>query len=258
MVNDFLASNIQSNALGTRYRLEAKGREFLVRLPLIGLFNVYNSLAALAAASSAGVDLRKAVEALASIPQIPGRLQRVPSKRDFQIFVDYAHTEDALENVLKSLRELKPRRIICVFGCGGDRDKSKRARMGHVSEKLADISILTTDNPRSEDPEKILADIASGMKSKRHEILPNREQAIFRAVEIAEAQDIILIAGKGHENYQEIKGVRHDFDDVRVATWALSDKAPSFSRETDESKSETIEVKSSDNPTHKEPTLQDS
>ncbi|MFV0415527.1 MAG: UDP-N-acetylmuramoyl-L-alanyl-D-glutamate--2,6-diaminopimelate ligase [Chthoniobacterales bacterium] len=232
--NDFRASNIQSNVLGTQYRLEAKGREYLVRLPLIGLFNVYNSLAALAAVSSAGVELRRAISALANIPQIPGRLERVPCKRDFQIFVDYAHTEDALENVLKSLRELKPRRLICVFGCGGDRDKFKRAHMGSVSEKFADFSILTTDNPRSEDPEKILADISEGMRGRHHEIIPDREKAIFRAVEIAEGKDIILIAGKGHELYQEIKGERHPFDDVRVATWALNDKPSSLPADEDE------------------------
>jgi len=221
---EFRASNIKTDINGTQYRLEAKGREFLVRLPLIGNFNIYNSLAALAAVTGLGVEIRSVVAALADAPQVPGRLQRVPSRRNFQIFVDYAHTDDALAKALRALRDLSPSRLICVFGCGGDRDSAKRPLMGRAAEEGADYSIITTDNPRSEEPEAIIADIRQGLRQSNHEVVTDRERAIFRAAELAGPGDIVLIAGKGHENYQEIQGVRHPFDDVKAATWAMNEK----------------------------------
>ena len=157
--SDFRAGDVRFDATGGGYHLEAKGRSYLVRLPLIGSFNIYNSLAAIAAAASTGMEVRAAVAAIANAPQVPGRLERVPVKRSFQVFVDYAHTEDALRNVLRTLKELKPNRLIAVFGCGGDRDRSKRPLMAAASEESADWSILTSDNPRSEDPAQIISEM---------------------------------------------------------------------------------------------------
>ena len=145
-----------------------------VRVPLIGRFNVANSLAALAAAHALGVGLREAVLSLAKSPQVPGRLEIVPAKRQFRVFVDYAHTPDALLNVLKTLRELAPRRVIVVFGCGGDRDREKRPLMGQVVDQNADYAIITSDNPRKEDPDKIIADVEKGFRDDHFEKITDR------------------------------------------------------------------------------------
>src|SRR5881398_387175 len=165
---DFRASNYRMEFAGTSYQLDARGKSYLVRVPLIGRFNVANSLAALAAATALGVGLREAVLSLAKSPQVPGRLEIVPAKRQFQVFVDYAHTPDALLNVLKTARELSPRKLIVVFGCGGDRDKQKRPLMGRVADENADFSIITSDNPRKEDPDAIIADAAKGFRTDRY------------------------------------------------------------------------------------------
>jgi UDP-N-acetylmuramoyl-L-alanyl-D-glutamate--2,6-diaminopimelate ligase len=225
---DFRASAIRFDGAGTVFRLDAKGKSFLVRMPLIGLFNVYNALAALAAATNCGVELRAAIAALASAPQVPGRLERVPAKRNFHVFVDYAHTDDALRNVLRTLKELNPPRLITVFGCGGDRDKMKRPLMAAASEELSDWTVLTSDNPRSEDPDAILADVEAGMRRARFDKIPEREAAIRHAIDLAEPGDIVLIAGKGHETYQEFADRRIAFDDVEVAGKAISNKKSEF------------------------------
>ena len=221
----FRASDIRHAATGTVFRLDAKGRSYLVRTPLIGLFNVYNTVAALAATSAMGLELRRAIAAAAAIPQVPGRLERVPGKRNFQAFVDYAHTPDALLNVLRTLRQLEPARIITVFGCGGDRDRSKRPLMAAAAEQLSDLVILTSDNPRSEDPMAIIGETQKGFRGSNHESYLDRESAIRRAVEIAGPGDILLVAGKGHEDYQETATGRHPFDDVRVTSRAMAGKA---------------------------------
>lgn len=217
------ASHARQSPRGTTFRLEAKGREYLVRSPLIGTFNVYNVLAALGAGLALGLELRAMVAALAEAPQVPGRLQRINAPRSFQVFVDYAHTPDALDNVLRALRELSPARLITVFGCGGDRDRAKRPLMAAAAEAHSDHVIVTSDNPRNEDPDAIIADIVEGLR-RTHEVVPDREEAIRRAVEAAEPGDIILIAGKGHENYQEVRGTRLDFDDAKVAARAIAEK----------------------------------
>src|SRR6188472_2739519 len=162
---DFRASNYHAEFAGTSYQLDARGKSYLVRVPLIGRFNVANSMAALAAACSLGINLREAILSLSRSPQVPGRLEAVPAKRQFQIFVDYAHTDDALLNVIKTLRELSPRRLIVVFGCGGDRDRQKRPLMARVADQNADYSIITSDNPRKEDPDAIIADAEKGFRS---------------------------------------------------------------------------------------------
>lgn len=220
----FRASAIRSTPLGTTFQLDAKGRSYLVRTPLIGLFNVYNTVAALAAVSSMGVELRRAIAAAATIPQVPGRLERVPGKRNFQAYVDYAHTPDALENVLRSVRQIATARIITVFGCGGDRDRSKRPLMASAAELLSDHVIVTSDNPRSEDPMAILREVEKGFRGTSYEVYAQREAAIRRAVELAGPEDVILVAGKGHEDYQEIGGVKHPFDDVKVTSRAMASR----------------------------------
>ena len=218
---DFRASNYRAEFTGTSYQLTARGKNYLVRLPLIGRFNVTNSIAALAAADALGINLRSAVVSLAKAPQVPGRLELVPAKRQFQVFVDYAHTPDALGNVLKTLRELDPHRLIAVFGCGGDRDRQKRPLMAEMADHLADYSIITSDNPRKEDPSAIIAETEKGFRSNRYEKIVDRTEAINRAVALARPRDIVLVAGKGHENYQQFADYTIPFDDIQVARRAI-------------------------------------
>jgi UDP-N-acetylmuramoyl-L-alanyl-D-glutamate--2,6-diaminopimelate ligase len=225
---DFRASNYRMEFGGTSYQLDARGKSYLVRVPLIGRFNVANSLAALAAANALGISLREAVLSLGKSPQVPGRLEMVPAKRQFQVFVDYAHTPDALLNVLKTLRELNPRRLIVVFGCGGDRDKQKRPLMGEVVDRNADHAIITSDNPRKENPDAIIADVEKGFRSDHFEKIVDRAQAIARAIELAQPRDIVLIAGKGHENYQEFADHTVPFEDIQVARRALENHPVEF------------------------------
>lgn len=224
----FRASNYRMETGGTSYQLDARGKSYLVRVPLIGRFNVLNSLAALAASTALGVGLREAVLSLGKSPQVPGRLEAVPAKRQFQVFVDYAHTPDALLNVLKTLRELQPRRLIVVFGCGGDRDRQKRALMANVVDQNADHAIITSDNPRKEDPEAIIAEVEKGFRSDQYEKVTDRSAAIARAIELAQPRDVVLIAGKGHENYQEFADHTVPFDDIQVARRALENHPINF------------------------------
>ncbi len=225
---DFRASNYRVEFGGTSYQLDANGKSYLVRVPLIGRFNVANSLAALAAATGLGVRLREAVLSLGKSPQVPGRLELVQAKRQFQVFVDYAHTPDALLNVLKTLRELQPNRLIAVFGCGGNRDTQKRPLMAQVVDQNADVAIITSDNPRKEDPEAIIADVEKGFRSNNYQKITDRAEAIARAVEMAQPRDIVLIAGKGHENYQEFADHTIPFDDVQVARRAIESRPVEF------------------------------
>lgn len=215
---DFRATDIRSDLNGTVFKLEMSQRSMLVRTPLIGHFNVYNAMAALAAAHGLNMNLREAVANLADAPQIPGRLESVGGRQiNFRVYVDYAHTPDALEKALTTLRELNPARIITVFGCGGDRDHQKRPLMGKVVDQLSDVAFVTSDNPRSEEPGKIIEQVVAGMTRGKYEVIEDRRSAIRAAIDMAGARDIVLIAGKGHEDYQEINGVRDSFDDRKVA-----------------------------------------
>ncbi|PYL25550.1 MAG: UDP-N-acetylmuramoyl-L-alanyl-D-glutamate--2,6-diaminopimelate ligase, partial [Verrucomicrobia bacterium] len=225
---DFRASNYRVEFSGTSYQLGARGKSYLVRVPLIGRFNVANSVAALAAANALGISLRDAVLSLGKSPQVPGRLELVPAKRQFQVFVDYAHTPDALRNVLKTLRELEPHRLIVVFGCGGNRDRQKRSLMGEMVDRHADYAIITSDNPRKEDPNAIVGEIEKGFRLSRYEKIVDRTQAIGRAVALAQPRDIVLIAGKGHENYQEFADYTVPFDDIQVARRAIENHPVEF------------------------------
>lgn len=207
---------------GTEFEVQYKGRDYLVRSPYIGHFNIYNCTAALAACCAVGIKPRDAVRALADAPQVPGRMENVGSRDGATLFVDYAHTPDALENACAAMRELRPNRLITVFGCGGDRDRTKRSLMGKAAAAGSDLCIITSDNPRSEDPSQIIRDIEKGMIGKRYESIPDRMEAIQTAVNISQEGDVILVAGKGHETYQEIAGNKIDFDDRRAAYKALN------------------------------------
>jgi UDP-N-acetylmuramoyl-L-alanyl-D-glutamate--2,6-diaminopimelate ligase len=225
---DFRAVDIDVRPEGLSYLLEHEGEALHVRLSITGHFNVYNSLAALAACWAAGVELDTAVKGLNSTPLVPGRLEPVSLGQGFAVMVDYAHTPDGLENVLKTVRGLTQGRSIVVFGCGGDRDKGKRAVMGEIAGRLADVVIVTSDNPRSESPELICEAIGDGVRrtigGKPWEIIVDRRQAIRRAIMMAEAGDTVLIAGKGHEDYQILKdGIIH-FDDREEASRALRER----------------------------------
>ncbi len=225
---DFRASNYRMEFGGTSYQLDARGKSYLVRVPLIGRFNVANSVAAIAAANALGVSLRETVLSLAKSPQVPGRLEMVPAKRQFQVFVDYAHTPDALVNVIKTLRELEPRRLIVVFGCGGNRDREKRPLMGQAVDQNADYAIITSDNPRKEDPDKIISEVEKGFRASNFEKITDRAAAISRAIELAQPRDIVLIAGKGHENYQEFADHTVPFEDIQVARRAIESRPVEF------------------------------
>jgi UDP-N-acetylmuramoyl-L-alanyl-D-glutamate--2,6-diaminopimelate ligase len=187
---------------------------------VVGRFNAYNLLAVLATLLVSGVPLPKAIDSLGGIRSAPGRMQQIGGGDLPLVVVDYAHTPDALEKVLSALREQTQGKLICVFGCGGDRDAGKRPLMGQVADRLADAVLVTSDNPRSEDPQAIIDAITAGMSGDYH-VEPDRAVAISRAIESAHAGDIVLLAGKGHEDYQEIAGVRFPFNDLSVAERAL-------------------------------------
>jgi len=212
------------DSTGTQFTMLYGGREIPVTTPLIGRHNVYNCLAAAGACASVGVELPAVANMLAKASCIPGRLQRVNADAPYQVFVDYAHTDDALANVLGSLRPVAEGEIIVVFGCGGDRDRTKRPRMARVAQDMADCVVITSDNPRSEDPLAIIDEITSGLnESDRARCLvePDRRKAIRLAIEKAMPGDMVLIAGKGHENYQVIGHERVHFDDVEEAEGAI-------------------------------------
>ncbi len=200
------------------FRLRSPWGEADVRLQVMGRFNVQNALAALAAAGAVGVPLELSVAALARFVSAPGRLEPIPNTRGLRVYVDYAHTDDALHHVLEMLRGIARGQLIVVFGCGGDRDRGKRPRMGAVAARWADHVILTTDNPRREDPRRIIEEIAAGIPAGASwESEVDRETAIARAIARARPGDMVLIAGKGHENYQEFEHTVIPFDDREVA-----------------------------------------
>jgi UDP-N-acetylmuramoyl-L-alanyl-D-glutamate--2,6-diaminopimelate ligase len=222
---DVSASGISLSLKGTRFRARTPAGDFDVDTPLIGRFNVENFLAGLTAALALGLAPEAALRGLLTMTGVPGRLERVNAGQDFAVIVDYAHTDDALKNLLETVRELKPRRLITVFGCGGDRDRTKRPLMGAVAARLSDVVIVTSDNPRSEPPEAILDEIQRGMngnrRGERHMIVDRRE-AIARALEMAGPGDAVVIAGKGHETYQVLRDRTIPFDDRQVARDVLA------------------------------------
>ena len=202
--------------------------EIPVSLNLNGKFNVYNSLAALAVGESLGFTVADVIHALEQVPGIAGRFQKVESDQAYTVIVDYAHTPDGLENVISTAKSFAENRVITVFGCGGDRDRTKRPLMGKIAAKLSSYCIVTSDNPRTENPEQIIADILPGvqeyMTDMAYHVEVDRKKAIQFAIAMAQPGDVILLAGKGHENYQEINGVKHHFDDYEIAQEVMQAK----------------------------------
>lgn len=187
------------------------------KLAILGRYNVYNVLGAISIALLLGIKREIVLDKIKELKGAPGRYELVNCGQDFTVIVDYSHTGDALENILKSINELKKGKVITVFGCGGDRDPSKRPVMGEIAERLSDIAIVTSDNPRTEDPHKIVEQVLEGMKGKKHIVEEDRDFAISKAIELAEVKDIILIAGKGHETYQILGRKKIHFDDREIA-----------------------------------------
>jgi UDP-N-acetylmuramoyl-L-alanyl-D-glutamate--2,6-diaminopimelate ligase len=216
---DVRAININAGIDGLKFDINCLGRIIEIRSGLRSIFNVYNILSAFSAGVALGLDVENILKGLSNVSAVRGRFEPVQCGQDFIALVDYAHTDDALKRLIQGGRSLTvdtKGRIITVFGCGGNRDKGKRKMMAEVVSELSDISIITSDNPRFEDPESIINDIKTGI-SGNYFVEPDRSQAISLAVNMAERNDIVLIAGKGHEDYQEIKGIKYSFDDREEA-----------------------------------------
>ncbi|MGC8830267.1 MAG: UDP-N-acetylmuramoyl-L-alanyl-D-glutamate--2,6-diaminopimelate ligase [Verrucomicrobiia bacterium] len=218
------ASNINTSTNGSDFTVDLEGNKFDCHLPLIGRHNIYNALAAIGVALAFDIPINTIKYALSKMQPVPGRLEKIDVGQPFNVIVDYAHTDDALQNVLTSLRELTPGRLLLTFGCGGSRDTSKRYKMGAVAAKFADYTIITTDNPRKESPQKIASQIVEGYVAQRtdgFEVELDRKRAINAIVSMAKAGDTVLIAGKGHEAYQEFEDTIIPFDDRVYAREAL-------------------------------------
>ncbi len=210
------ARDLELHAEGIRFKACTVGKEVEVRLPIPGKFTVYNALTVLGIAQSLGIALEDGAAALAQAKGVKGRIEVVPTPgRDYSVLIDYAHTPDGLENVLTSVKDFCKGRLIAVFGCGGDRDPMKRPIMGEIGVKLSDFAIITSDNPRTEDPVAIINDILKGVRQELGDfvVVPERRSAIRYAMDIAKKDDIIVLAGKGHETYQEICGVKYHLDE---------------------------------------------
>lgn len=213
---DMQAVNIKYQLSGTEFELIYPNGRSLIKTPLVGRHNVYNILAAASCAYGLGVPMETIQEGVSALSFIPGRLESVQSGSGVFVFIDYAHTEDGLINVLQALRQVTQDKIIVVFGCGGNRDKLKRPKMGRAVSELADFAIVTSDNPRLEDPQAIINDIIVGMAAGHYEICVDRKEAIVKALQLARPGQIVLLAGKGHETYQIFKDKTVDFNERRI------------------------------------------
>jgi UDP-N-acetylmuramoyl-L-alanyl-D-glutamate--2,6-diaminopimelate ligase len=222
---DLRGSSLEMNFDGLRFTVEQGGERVQLSSPLVGKFNAYNILAACGAALSYGLDWTTITRAIAHSPRVPGRFESVQQGQPFLIVVDYAHTDDALRNVISVARELHPKRVITLFGCGGDRDRAKRPLMAQAAAEASDYVVLTSDNPRSEDPLNIMNDALVGLRrfDTPHTIEPDRAKAIRAALREARAGDIVILAGKGHETYQVLKDRVIHFDDREVARDVLEE-----------------------------------
>lgn len=209
-------SSIRNSINGLSYRLKDLTQENEINLKLAGRFHVYNSLCSFAVAHCFGIPIKDIISGLSDLDAIPGRFDRVRSENGYHVIVDYAHTEDALLRLLHSVHELNPKRLITLFGCGGNRDRSKRAGMGRIASENSDWVIVTSDNPRDENPLDIIKNIVEGIDSSNFDIIPDREEAIKTAINLAEKDDIVVIAGKGHEDYQIIGSKKIHFDDREI------------------------------------------
>lgn len=222
---DIHANDIDITAHGVTFDLYTPNGNCRINLNIPGLFSVYNAMGSAAMALAVGIPLVTVKQGLESLSSVSGRLESVPNDRGYSVFVDYAHTPDALENVLKTCREFAKRRVICLFGCGGDRDHAKRPQMGEIAGRYSDFAVVTSDNPRTENPMDIIDSIEEGVKRSgaKYAVIENRREAIAYALSIAEEDDIVLLAGKGHENYQEINGTKFHFDDKEAVLELLSE-----------------------------------
>jgi UDP-N-acetylmuramoyl-L-alanyl-D-glutamate--2,6-diaminopimelate ligase len=226
---DVTASDVRFDPAGTDFRLQTPCGVTPVRLPLVGRHNLRNALAAAAVAEALGWPQGAVAHALEAARPLPGRLEPVETELPFPIFVDYAHTPDALTQVLEALREVSTRRLIVVFGCGGDRDPGKRAPMGEVVGQLADVPIVTSDNPRSEDPLAIVAAVMAGVRASGNpnaQAIPDRREAIAAALALADEGSLVLVAGKGHETEQILATSTIPFDDRAVVRELAKRRSP--------------------------------
>lgn len=214
--SDLMAKNIQLSITGTEFSLVTAQRSLRVKTRLIGRHNIYNILAAASWGLNEQIPLFKIKSAIEKFANVPGRLEKVTAPQGWNIFVDYAHTPDALQNVISTLRQLVAGRLIVVFGCGGERDKLKRPQMGRIATRLADLAIITSDNPRSEKPRQIIKDILRGVRKNNYRLIVDRRQAIRKGLSLLKTQDCLLVAGKGHEDYQVLKNKTINFSDVKV------------------------------------------
>ena len=215
---DLMAKNVIYNRNGLQFTAVYGEKSVEVQVPIPGKFTVYNVLTVLGIALQLGISLETAAEALRTVQGVKGRVEVVPTPgKDYTLLIDYAHTPDGLENVLSAVRGFCKGRLIAVFGCGGDRDRKKRPIMGQIGVRLADLAVITSDNPRTEVPSAIIDDIVAGLgDAKNYVVVENRVEAIHYAMKIAQKDDIIVLAGKGHETYQEVMGVKHHMDEREI------------------------------------------
>ena len=225
---DVFARDIEITENGVSFDILLRGLENMsIRMKMTGMFNVYNALAAASMAMILGIDLKVIKAGLEAVRSVPGRIEMLDTGTPYKVILDYSHSPDALENILTTVRAFTRRRVISLFGCGGDRDRGKRPAMGEISGKLADFSILTSDNPRTEDPAAILRSVENGIRRTDGEyiIIENRREAIRYALDIGREGDVIVLAGKGHETYQDIMGVKRPFDEKVVVQELLAEFA---------------------------------
>ncbi|MBT3232859.1 MAG: UDP-N-acetylmuramoyl-L-alanyl-D-glutamate--2,6-diaminopimelate ligase [Calditrichaeota bacterium] len=223
---DLKLSTVTKSLAGGKYKIEMKGKKLVLETDLVGEYQGENIALAVGITSALGIEEEHIISGVKNLRMVPGRMEPISSGQPFYVFVDYSHTGHALENCLSTVKSLDHNRLISVFGCGGERDKSKRSEMGRIASEMADIVFVTDDNPRGEEPGLIIDDILNGIESKNKDkvtIEGNRRMAIYCAIRSAEKGDVIVISGKGSEDYQLIKGIKHPFDDRVVAREALAE-----------------------------------
>ncbi|MDO4270480.1 MAG: UDP-N-acetylmuramoyl-L-alanyl-D-glutamate--2,6-diaminopimelate ligase [Eubacteriales bacterium] len=223
---DLTAKNLRLHADGVEFIANTKGELARVKLPIPGHFSAENGLAALGVAVQLGVPLADAAAALATATGVKGRVEVVPTETDYTVLIDYAHSPDGVDNVLRAVRGFAKGRVVALFGCGGDRDKTKRPKMGRIAAELADFCVVTSDNPRTEDPQAIIDDILAGMQDSKTpmQVIVDRPEAIRWALAHAKKDDVLVLMGKGHETYQEVNHVKHHMDEREIVAAYFADR----------------------------------
>ena len=222
---DILAKDITITNVSVDYKVKIENRNERIKVNIPGRFSVYNSMAAISVALKFGATVDNIKEALETIT-VPGRSELVPNDKELAIMIDYAHTPESLSGILQAVKSYTKGRVICVFGCGGDRDKEKRPLMGEVAGRIADFSIITSDNPRTENPSEIISQIEEGIKKTKgkYKVIEDRKEAIKEAIRMLNKRDMIVLAGKGHETTQEINGEKIPFDERKIVKQFISEK----------------------------------